>query len=111
MCRHQLLARPLYVFPCRHRFHQDCLTDQVTPHLTPQQRDRVAELQVRRPGSNLGQGNFCLFCGGGSTIRITLDYPPPGGDSRGCVSTVSDWKVEEAFVILYILVSTTTVEL
>ncbi|XP_037069600.1 vacuolar protein sorting-associated protein 18 homolog [Pollicipes pollicipes] len=45
VCRHQLLTRPLYVFPCGHRFHQDCLTEEVLPHLTPAQRQTAADLQ------------------------------------------------------------------
>ncbi|XP_043212479.1 vacuolar protein sorting-associated protein 18 homolog [Amphibalanus amphitrite] len=45
ICRHQLLTRPLYVFPCGHKFHQDCLADEVTPLLSQEQRDRVAELE------------------------------------------------------------------
>ena len=50
LCRHPLLSRPLYVFPCGHRFHQDCLAEEVTPLLSRRQRDTVAQLEVR-PGA------------------------------------------------------------
>lgn len=44
-CKKPLLQRHLYVFPCRHGFHADCLTEQVTQHLPPRRLRRLLHLQ------------------------------------------------------------------
>lgn len=44
-CKKPLLQRQLYVFPCRHGFHADCLTSQVTQHLPPRRLRRLLQLQ------------------------------------------------------------------
>jgi len=44
-CKKPLLQRQLYVFPCRHGFHADCLTTQVTQHLPPRRLRRLLQLQ------------------------------------------------------------------
>ncbi|WFD20200.1 hypothetical protein MCAP1_002444 [Malassezia caprae] len=44
-CNKPLLQRQLYVFPCRHGFHADCLTTRVTQHLPPRRLRRLLHLQ------------------------------------------------------------------
>lgn len=44
-CLAPLATRALYVFPCRHGYHADCLTAQVTQHLPPRRLRRLVQLQ------------------------------------------------------------------
>ncbi|PKI83795.1 hypothetical protein MVES1_002002 [Malassezia vespertilionis] len=44
-CGVPLLQRQLYIFPCRHGFHVDCLTKEVTRHLPPRLLRRLLQLQ------------------------------------------------------------------
>lgn len=44
-CGAPLLERQLYLFPCRHGFHADCLTQLVAQHLSPQRLRRLLQLQ------------------------------------------------------------------
>lgn len=44
-CQVQLLLRPFYVFPCGHRFHNDCLISVLTPLLTIDQQIKLTDLQ------------------------------------------------------------------
>ncbi|XP_023332203.1 vacuolar protein sorting-associated protein 18 homolog [Eurytemora carolleeae] len=44
-CGDLLLSREFYLFSCSHRFHTDCLTETVLPHLGQARRRRVGELQ------------------------------------------------------------------
>lgn len=46
-CGLPLLQRQLYLFPCRHGFHADCLTDEVTRHLSPRRLRRLLQLQAK----------------------------------------------------------------
>lgn len=46
-CDVQLLLRPFYVFPCGHRFHSDCLVAALTPMLSIDQQNKLANLQYR----------------------------------------------------------------
>ena len=46
-CEVQLLVRPFYVFPCGHRFHSDCLVAALTPMMSTQQQNKLADLQSR----------------------------------------------------------------
>ncbi|WFD27241.1 hypothetical protein MNAN1_002237 [Malassezia nana] len=45
-CEQPLLQRQLYVFPCSHGFHADCLTTQVTQNLPPRRLRRLLHLQA-----------------------------------------------------------------
>nr|XP_022303010.1 vacuolar protein sorting-associated protein 18 homolog [Crassostrea virginica] len=44
-CNFPLMARSFYLFPCQHKFHSDCLIEEVLPNLTNKKRQRVEELQ------------------------------------------------------------------
>ncbi|WFD44049.1 hypothetical protein MPSI1_002714 [Malassezia psittaci] len=44
-CHAPLLQRQLYLFPCRHGFHADCLTREVTNQLPPRLLRRLIQLQ------------------------------------------------------------------
>ena len=44
-CGAPLLQRQMYLFPCRHGFHADCLTKEVTQHLPPRLLRRLLQLQ------------------------------------------------------------------
>lgn len=44
-CSTALLQRQLYLFPCRHGFHADCLTQLVAQHLSPRRLRRLLQLQ------------------------------------------------------------------
>ncbi|WFC99565.1 hypothetical protein MYAM1_002310 [Malassezia yamatoensis] len=44
-CHAPLLQRQLYLFPCRHGFHADCLTREVTNQLPPRLLRRLLQLQ------------------------------------------------------------------
>ncbi|RWS29735.1 hypothetical protein B4U80_08207 [Leptotrombidium deliense] len=45
ICDYALLTRAFYVFPCRHMFHSDCLASQLMPHLKPEDRKRLDEIE------------------------------------------------------------------
>lgn len=47
ICRHTLLTRQFYVFPCNHMFHGDCLSTEIVPYLNSAQRQRVQDLQQK----------------------------------------------------------------
>jgi len=47
LCNFGLLSRQIYLFPCQHHFHSDCLTAEVMKHLSNAQRQRVTDLQER----------------------------------------------------------------
>ncbi|KAK3930225.1 Vacuolar protein sorting-associated protein 18-like protein [Frankliniella fusca] len=42
-CSLQLLLRPFYLFPCGHRFHSDCLLNELLPALPPGKRNKLEE--------------------------------------------------------------------
>lgn len=44
-CTQPLMQRHLYIFPCRHGFHADCLVTEVTRHLPPGLLRRLLQLQ------------------------------------------------------------------
>ena len=45
MCANHLMARPFHLFPsCGHKFHTDCLTEAVKPHLSLARQRRLEEL-------------------------------------------------------------------
>lgn len=44
-CGTPLLERQLYLFPCLHGFHADCLTKLVAQHLSPRKLRRLVQLQ------------------------------------------------------------------
>ena len=44
-CATALLQRQFYLFPCRHGFHADCLTQLVTQHLSSRRLRRLLQLQ------------------------------------------------------------------
>ena len=45
MCSNHLMARPFHLFPsCGHKFHTDCLTEAVKPHLSLARQRRLEEL-------------------------------------------------------------------
>ena len=52
LCRHTLLTRQFYAFPCQHMFHADCLTQEITSHLSAAQRARVNDLQQKIAAEN-----------------------------------------------------------
>ncbi|CAG0905714.1 unnamed protein product, partial [Darwinula stevensoni] len=45
-CGVPAMMRAFYAFPCSHFFHQDCLVDQVLPHLHGPSKSKVEDLQV-----------------------------------------------------------------
>ncbi|XP_019880940.1 vacuolar protein sorting-associated protein 18 homolog isoform X2 [Aethina tumida] len=45
ICNNILMIRPFYMFPCHHKFHSDCLVNELTPSLGPAKRNRLAELE------------------------------------------------------------------
>lgn len=44
-CKHPLLTRPFYVFPCQHSFHADCLVGMVKEYLPTHALRRILALQ------------------------------------------------------------------
>lgn len=44
-CHFPLLTRSFYLFPCSHKFHQDCLTDAVMNSLSEAKQRQVSELK------------------------------------------------------------------
>lgn len=45
-CGAPLLQRHMYLFPCHHGYHADCLTREVTQHLPPRRLRRLLQLQA-----------------------------------------------------------------
>ena len=46
ICDLQLLMRPFYLFPCGHRFHSDCLLNELNPILPPGKKNKLLDLQA-----------------------------------------------------------------
>ncbi|XP_071119989.1 vacuolar protein sorting-associated protein 18 homolog [Mytilus edulis] len=44
-CNYPLMTRGFYLFPCQHKFHSDCLIEEVIPNLTTTKKNRVVDLQ------------------------------------------------------------------
>ncbi|XP_017785036.1 PREDICTED: vacuolar protein sorting-associated protein 18 homolog isoform X2 [Nicrophorus vespilloides] len=45
ICEMTLIMRQFYMFPCRHRFHSDCLLKELNPLLGPARRNKLNDLQ------------------------------------------------------------------
>ncbi|KAF5280506.1 hypothetical protein FQA39_LY18028 [Lamprigera yunnana] len=45
ICKLTLIVRPFYLFPCNHKFHNDCLLKELKPVLGPAKKFKLAELQ------------------------------------------------------------------
>ncbi|XP_023930234.1 vacuolar protein sorting-associated protein 18 homolog [Lingula anatina] len=50
-CGFPLMTRTFHVFPCMHKFHTDCLTTEVLPHLSTIKRTQVEDLQRKLASS------------------------------------------------------------
>jgi hypothetical protein len=46
VCGYPLVNKDFFVFPCSHKFHADCMTDELYPILLPEQRDRLEDIRV-----------------------------------------------------------------
>lgn len=46
-CGFPLMTRAFYLFPCQHKFHSDCLIEEILPNLTGKIGARVKELQKK----------------------------------------------------------------
>ncbi|CAL4082298.1 unnamed protein product [Meganyctiphanes norvegica] len=44
-CNYPLLTNPFYLFPCSHKFHQDCLFDAVTAYMSDAKLKKIQELK------------------------------------------------------------------
>ncbi|KAK9880904.1 hypothetical protein WA026_013235 [Henosepilachna vigintioctopunctata] len=47
ICNMLILIRPFYIFPCYHKFHSDCLREELEPLLGPGKKNKLAELDRR----------------------------------------------------------------
>lgn len=46
VCRHAVITNSFYVFPCEHVYHQNCLADEMRPHIKNEKiRKRVHQIQ------------------------------------------------------------------
>nr|CAI5818148.1 unnamed protein product [Callosobruchus analis] len=45
ICDITLMIKPFYMFPCHHKFHSDCLLNELSPTLGPAKRNRLSELE------------------------------------------------------------------
>ena len=94
-CNYPLLTRPFYLFPCSHKFHQDCLSDAVLVYLNPKQQKQVADLkgkllalsgdetstnnlwsdreQIRAKIDSIVAGE-CLYCGDIAVDSVDLPF-------------------------------------
>lgn len=45
ICNCILMVRPFYMFPCQHKFHSDCLLNELQPTLSIVKRNRLNELE------------------------------------------------------------------
>ncbi|KAL4225031.1 Vacuolar protein sorting-associated protein 18 like protein [Mactra antiquata] len=46
-CGFPLMTRAFYLFPCQHKFHSDCLIEEILPNLTGKIGSKVKELQKK----------------------------------------------------------------
>lgn len=95
-CNYPLLTRPFYLFPCSHKFHQDCLLDAVMNYLSDVKAKKVSELKgkllaISNDESGTGAGGLwgdreqiraeidgivageCLYCG--DNVVANVDSP------------------------------------
>ncbi|KAJ3625065.1 hypothetical protein MTP99_018635 [Tenebrio molitor] len=45
VCNVTLMIRPFYMFPCQHKFHTDCLMNELNPLLGPAKKNKLADLE------------------------------------------------------------------
>ncbi|EFA08901.1 Vacuolar protein sorting-associated protein 18 homolog-like Protein [Tribolium castaneum] len=45
ICNGKLMVRPFYMFPCQHKFHTDCLMNELNPLLGPAKKNKLADLE------------------------------------------------------------------
>ena len=46
LCNSYLMSKPFHLFTCGHKFHSDCLIDEVMPYLSPARQAKVEELRI-----------------------------------------------------------------
>lgn len=110
-CNYPLLSRPFYLFPCSHKFHQDCLSDSVMGYLSKTKQKKVSELkgkllamshdesgigtvgqwgdreQVRAEIDSLVAGE-CLYCG--DNLVANIDTPFISNNEWD--ASMADWQ-------------------
>lgn len=45
ICNLILIVKPFYLFPCQHKFHNDCLLKELIPMLGPAKKNKLIDLQ------------------------------------------------------------------
>ncbi|XP_018319047.1 vacuolar protein sorting-associated protein 18 homolog isoform X2 [Agrilus planipennis] len=78
VCNLTLMIRPFYLFPCRHKFHNDCLLKELNPMLGPIKKNKLADLhrQLNAVGTLSAQSDNISTCSGLSTreaIKADID--------------------------------------
>ncbi|KAK3863078.1 hypothetical protein Pcinc_031108 [Petrolisthes cinctipes] len=110
-CDYPLLTRPFYLFPCSHKFHQDCLSDSVSDYLSDAKRKKLSELkgkliaisndesgttsvgqwgdreQIRAEIDSIVAGE-CLYCGD----LIVANIDTPFISNRDWELTMAEWE-------------------
>lgn len=110
-CNYPLLSRPFYLFPCSHKFHQDCLSDSVMGYLSETKQKKVSELkgkllamshdesgigtggqwgdreQVRAEIDSLVAGE-CLYCGD----NLVANIDTPFISNNDWDASMADWQ-------------------
>ncbi|XP_064080342.1 vacuolar protein sorting-associated protein 18 homolog [Macrobrachium nipponense] len=109
-CNYPLLTRPFYLFPCSHKFHQDCLSDAVLGYLSETRRKRVSDLKgkllaISNDESTTGTGVWgdreqiqseidslvageCLYCGD----NIVSNIDTPFINANEWDATMAEWQ-------------------
>ncbi|XP_076043113.1 vacuolar protein sorting-associated protein 18 dor [Oratosquilla oratoria] len=99
-CNYPLLARPFYLFPCSHKFHQDCLSDAILMYLSDTKQRKISELKGRLlamsnednvpDGSGWGVrdqiqmeidslvAGECFYCGDALVSNVDTPFIDPG---------------------------------
>ncbi|XP_052234264.1 vacuolar protein sorting-associated protein 18 homolog [Dreissena polymorpha] len=112
-CGFPLMTRAFYLFPCQHKFHSDCLIEEILPNLTGKMGARVKELQKklaereesRQPAAVLGKQDMaalstkmsakaelddlvaseCIYCGIYMIRSIDKPFIEDNEDDKGWV--------------------------
>lgn len=88
ICHFPLLTRSFYVFPCAHKFHSDCLYQEILPHLLPAKRKKIDELQKLL--HDVTNSNFGPTPGTATTATSSLPSSNPLNPVTNIVGTVAE---------------------